>query len=69
MAFHASLAESETKQLSWNAPVLNSNFRLIDDNASYVAQIGSRLNGIPLAMNWLPREPSCFPRTDRDTAG
>ncbi len=39
------------RSFSWNAPcAANSNFRLTDDNASFVAQICSRLDGIPLAI-------------------
>ena len=46
-----SLADAESTQLFLErARSANSNFRLTDDNASSIAQICSRLDGIPLAI-------------------
>jgi predicted ATPase/class 3 adenylate cyclase len=52
MAFHTpSLAESESTRLFVErARAVNSKFTLTDSNASSVAQICSRLDGIPLAI-------------------
>ena len=57
-----SLADAESTQLFVDrARAANSNFHLTDENASSVAQICYRLDGIPLAIELAAARTNCFP--------